>query len=353
MEKKTPQPLREAVHTLAQTETPNFRKSAQSQEKIVLGSGSDLSNTKASKARAKRKLVSQAMNLGLIKAVEIKGEPERKQGYWNAYHCQERLVKHNGRVHGKYCKTRFCTHCSSIRKAEILNRYLPVIKTWEAPYFLTLTVRSVGANKLAKWISGFKKAFEIIIGRLRKRHQRGKGVKPVGIQSLECNFNSIKRTYNPHIHLILENEAVADAIIEEWLKLWTPKHAEHYCQKKLRVYNIEKCLIEVVKYSVKVFADPDVMNKGKMPKQVYAAALDNIFKAMKPHRIFDRFGFDAPKVSKESKVQVVPESQCENFIFAVEAFDWVNEKTGERLTDYAPSAQLYWLLTENIDTDLQ
>ena len=319
----------------------------------MLGSGSDLSDTKSSKFRAKRKLVSQASNLGLIEAVETKGEPERKQTYWNAYRCQDRLTAYNGRVHGKYCKTRFCTLCISNRKADLINRYLPELKTWDAPYFITLTARSIPAKKLKKWVSGFKEAFEIIIGRLKKRHQRGKGVKPVGIQSLECNFNPIKRTYNPHFHLIVENEAVADAILNEWLKLWTPKHALRKSQNKQRVRNIEQCLIEVIKYSTKIFTDPDVTRKGEMPQKVYAAALDNIFQAMESHRIFDRFGFDNPKVNKESKVQAVSESQCKDFVFAAEAYDWVNTKTGERLTEYEPPAHLILLLEENIDTDAQ
>ena len=117
--------------------------------------------------------------------------------------------------------------------------------------------------------------------------------------------------------------------------------------------NIEQCLIEVIKYSTKIFTDPDAMRKGIMPQKVYAAALDNIFQAMESHRIFDRFGFDTPKVNKECKVQIIPESQCEDFIYAVEVCDWINTKNGARLIDYAPSAQLDWLLHENIDTELQ
>lgn len=344
---------RENIYTLAQTGTPDFATSSQSKGKILCGNGSDLSDTKAWKSRAKRKLISQAMNLGLIEAVENKGEPERKRGYWNAYHCQEKLISHDGRAYGKYCKTRFCPLCNSIRKAEIVNQYLPEIQTWKAPYFVTLTVRSVMAKNLNKWMSGFLVAFQKILSRLKKRHQRSKGAKPVGIRSLECNFNAQKRTYNPHFHLIVESEAVADAIIAEWLKLWTPKHAAPYCQNKQRVRNIERCLIEVVKYSSKIFTDPELTQKGELPKKVYTAAMDNIFEAMKPHRIFERFGFNLPDAKKEGTVNIVPESQCKDFVFAVEVYDWVNTKNGERLTEYAPTAQLDWLLHENIDTDLQ
>ena len=178
-------------------------------------------------------------------------------------------------------------------------------------------------------------------------------MRPVGIQSLECNFNPGKRTYNPHFHLIVQSEAVAEAIIKEWLLLWTPKHAIKKCQDKQSVRNMEECLIEVIKYSTKIFTDPDVMKKGKVPQKVYAAALDNIFQALEPHRIFDRFGFNLPKVEKQCNIQTVPDTQCEDFIYAVEVYDWISEKTGERLTGYAPTAELHWLLSDNMDTDLE
>ncbi|MCB0854235.1 MAG: protein rep [Bacteroidetes bacterium] len=346
-------PLQRKIYTLAQSETGQFLFPAQSNEKIVLGNGSDLSNYKRWVDRAKRKITSQAMNLGLIEAAENKGDLERLQEYWNTFHCLERLTNHEGRSYGKYCKNRSCTLCSSIRKAEIINRYSPVLQCWEAPFFITLTVRSVNASDLNKLIGDCNKTLQKIIKRLKKRHERGKGVKPVGIRSLECNFNPAKGTYNPHFHLIVENEEIADAIIKEWLKDWTPKHALPYCQDKQRVRNIESCLIEVIKYSSKIFSEPDASGKDRLPNQIYAAALDNIFQALKPHRIFDRFGFNAPKVEKEVKLQLVPASECEEYIYAVEVYDWINEKTGERLTGYTPTAQIHAILLENIDTNIQ
>lgn len=353
MEKTNPTSLREAINTLAQSGTTNFGTNAQAPEKIVCGAGSEIGDKKVWKGRAKRKMISQTLNLRLIEAVEKKGEPERKRAYWNAYHCQNRVTRHDGRIYGKYCKNRTCTLCCSIRKAEIINRYLPVIQTWDDPFFVTLTVRAVPAKKLNLWICGFQKAFRQIREKLKKRHQREQGLKFMGIKSLECNFNPKARTYNPHLHLIVPNEAVADALIREWQEKWTSQHTSPRAQHKRRVKCVERDLVETIKYGSKVFTDPDVKNKGKCPPHVYAAALDTIFEAMKPHRIFERFGFNLPKTKKESKVQAVPESQCQDFVFAVEVYDWVNEKTGVGLTDYAPTAQLLSLLTENVDTDLQ
>ena len=62
--------------------------------------------------------ITRKMVLSLIDVAKEKGEPERVQAYWNAYHCLNNVVVSNGRMHGKYCKNRFCTICNAIRKAE-------------------------------------------------------------------------------------------------------------------------------------------------------------------------------------------------------------------------------------------
>ena len=42
------------------------------------------------------------MCLSLIEVAEKKGEPERVQACWNAFHCQNYLIGSNGRLYGKY-----------------------------------------------------------------------------------------------------------------------------------------------------------------------------------------------------------------------------------------------------------
>ena len=59
--------------------------------------------------------------------------------------------------------------------------------------------------------------FRKIIEKHRKKHQRGKGLKLVGVKSLESNFNPVKNTYNPHFHVITKEKWMAEVILEEWL----------------------------------------------------------------------------------------------------------------------------------------
>lgn len=124
------------LDTLVQTVTDHGEK----MQVLVAGDGTKLSDNKVLKSRAKRKIITQSLVLSLIDIAKKKGDTKFLQALWNTYHCQEKLFTSNGRMYGQYCKNRFCTICSSIRKAEIMNKYLPELREWEDPYFVTLTV---------------------------------------------------------------------------------------------------------------------------------------------------------------------------------------------------------------------
>ncbi len=135
-------------------------------------------------------------------------------------------------------------------------------------------------------MKGMVKAFTQIKDKYRKRNQRGKGIKLIGIKSLECNYNPIAKTYNLHWHIIVPNAEIANILIVEWQRKWntkTKKLTSAFAQDKKRVDNTETALVEIVKYGSKIFTEPDIKNKAKskIPPMIYAAALDNILVAMK------------------------------------------------------------------------
>lgn len=345
-------------NTLAQNGSAIGDTDALLQGRIVFGVGTDTTNKAAWAGRAKRKIVTQAVVLSLIEAAEKKGATERLQGYWNTYHCQEKLFSSEGRVYGRYCKNRWCTLCASIRKAELINQYLPEIQTWEDPHFVTLTVKAVLAGKLSWAFRGLHKAFRQLREYHKKKDQQGKGEKLIGLRATECNFNPITKTYNPHIHLIVANAQMAKTLTTEWVKKWNQKgdrYTSPRAQHFRKVENVEKDLIELVKYGAKVFTEPDLNRKagGNTPQMVYAAALDNIFAAMKPYRLFERFGFNLPKQSARSKQSPKIINHYDELVFEPTLRDWHNPETGELFTGYRPTSQLQWILAQSIDTDLQ
>ncbi|MBK8486135.1 MAG: hypothetical protein IPL31_17775 [Saprospiraceae bacterium] len=109
---------------------------------VVRGEGTDMNNKKALKGRAKKKIITNKLMLALIDLAYKIGDKISVKAFWNTYHCQNRLISSENKLYGKYCKNRFCTVCNSIRKAEMIHKYLPVLKTQEQPYFVVLTVRS-------------------------------------------------------------------------------------------------------------------------------------------------------------------------------------------------------------------
>ena len=92
---------------------------------IIRGNGSKPANREALKAKAKKKIITQKLMLNLIDIAKRKKDDTLLNSFWNTYRCQEIIITHDKKIYGKYCKNRYCTICLGIRKAEIINKYLP------------------------------------------------------------------------------------------------------------------------------------------------------------------------------------------------------------------------------------
>lgn len=335
----------ELLNTLAQTGTNHSTEQAV----ILNGMGSDLYGPAMTKTRAKRKVLTQKLSLSLVDAAKARKALDNVRSYWNTYHCQNRLFTSNGRLFGKYCKNRFCTICCSIRKATIINKYLPIIETWKEPHFVTLTVKAIPAYRLKIVMNRMMIGFQRITAKYRKRCKRGNAGLLQGIKSLECNFNPQKRTYNPHFHILVPDSITASILIEEWLKLWTRKWAVPQAQNSQRVFMNRTAVIEVVKYGSKIISEPDE-KKGTNSSKIYAAALDNIYSAMSGLRIFERFGFNLP-VTLTRSGQSVATTDFREWLFCPEYFDWLSKDFEAPLSSFQPTTLLMDILLNNIDIE--
>ena len=348
------QPQQKHIYTLVDSGTTKNKFLPKSI--VVSGDGTDLFDNNTLQKRAKRKTISNKMILSLIDVAKEKGDKERIQSYWNAYHCQSNIVSKDGKLYGNYCKNRFCTNCLAIRKADIINRYYSTLKHWEEPHFVTLTIKAVKHQNLKTFIDGMNKAFGRIKERCKKRHQRGTGIKLIGVKSLECNFNPKTKTYNPHFHLIVPNKEIADLLKKEWLFQWkhsTKLFTSPKAQDIRKVENLERDLIETIKYGSKIFTEPDLKKKGdkSIPPMVYARALDNIFSSLGNKRLFDRFGFNLPQeIKTKTKSNLI--QNFEEWTFYPSNNDWINKKSGEVLTGYCQTPELNHLLENGINNNL-
>lgn len=324
---------------------------------ILYGRGSELGDAKIITNKAKRKIITETMAITLVDIARKRGDLEKAQKYWNTYHCQSRLYTHDGRTYGKYCKNRHCTVCNSIRKAVIIEKYYPVLKEWKEGYLVTLTVKACKAAALRSMLRQVLEKFRQIIAKLKKQHQRGKGIKVMGVRSLECNFNPKDRTYNPHLHIIVPDKATANLLMSEWLHRWGVWKTSGSGQHKRRVKDLEHDMVEMIKYGSKIFTEPDVHKKSatkKGDRDIYAAALYNIFEAMKGLRLFERFGFNlSDAVAKRTPSAPQVTTDFKEWHYDIHSHDWVNEEDGDHLSGYRPPPLLVELLDNHINTGLE
>lgn len=349
--------IRVFLNTLAQKGTTIGDK----QPIILTGKGSDIYDKGYGRRKCKNKTITDALLLQLIDIAKKDGRYDIVKSLWNTWHCQNIVYTHEGRLYtGKYCKNRFCRNCLGIRKAELINKYYPVLKEWGGAYFVTLTVKSCYKNMLPVMLKKCLQGLERIVDKYEKREARGKGKKLMGIRTLESNFNPIRKWYNPHLHIIVPDRETAEILVNEWLQLWRYKDpnrkplADRKGQDIEKVWNMDAALIEVIKYGTKVFTDPEGKEGKGKPKgivKIYTRAFYNITVAMKGLRLFGSFGFKLPKKDNVERMPAKVVSDYEKWLHTPEIQNWVNSEGWETLFDNLPDAKLEELLLWGIDTD--
>lgn len=347
------------LDTLAQLGTTQLN-STDNQEFGKLEKATNKEDKRVFQNRAKRKYLSQSLSLGLVKATEIKHEKilqkvkkegwtdqnlqdfnenvQARKSYWNMYHCAGELVKEGEKVTGKYCKNRTCMVCNSIRTAQNLNKYQPVLEAWSNKmYMVTLTIPNCPAEVLKGSIDEMFSIFTKIKDRLRKRHQREKGVKFEGIRKFECTYNPTRRDYHPHFHILVSSKEAAQELLDLWLE-HTRKLGTKRIAQDIRKADTNSA-IELFKYFTKVVNTP---SKTGGKRAIYVEALDYIFKAVKGKRTFQTFGFkmadyieeEAEQEQEEEEAEPISDHFPETYKWHQELADWVSVGTGEILAEH-------------------
>jgi plasmid rolling circle replication initiator protein Rep len=222
--------------------------------------------------RAERKAITKAQVQRLLEL----DSPLFEQ-YERTLTCSEFLYHKQNTVTGEQklftgrCKNRWCSVCSTIKTAEMINGYLEPLKQLPELHFVTLTVVSVSGDKLKSRIKEMQKSFTQIKDKLRK-----KGLVLSGVRKLESNFNPVLNTFNPHYHLIVSGRKESISLIDAWLSLNEGT--------ELQAQNIqladEGSFKELFKYTVK-----SLVGNEFHPKEQ-----DIIYKAFKGVRAFQSFG---------------------------------------------------------------
>jgi hypothetical protein len=212
------------------------------------------------------------------------------------------------------------------------------LESWDDAYFVTLTVRNVTGNELPATVKAMTSTIQKIAGRFKKRAQRNKGEKFVGIRKFECTANAARDDYHPHFHCIVRGEASANELRHAWLNEFSG-HAVALAQdvRKADTGSIQ----ELFKYASKLVCKID----GKAGRGVYADMQNVIFSSIRGVRILQNFGFKLPEI--EEDIQDVGDAQIDGakpdsvFIYEHEIANWIDVETSELLLPF-------WRLPDSI-----
>jgi hypothetical protein len=238
--------------------------------------------------RAKRKY----LNFPVLKHL-IALESPLKSRYESTLYCSSRITVKEGKVSSRYCKRTWCNICQPIRSAIRINNYREQLESFGDLQLTTLTSPNCSAGEIRSSVNHFRKIFR----QFRNTYKKSHGIHVRGVYNFEFTYNSVSRSYHPHIHIIHEKidswktgrntkeggAQEVNAIIEYWIR----KNAGR-CS--IRAQDCRKCfdIIEGFKYqSLSVFK---LKFNGKSKSYVPAYELDQIYQAIAGLRCFQPFG---------------------------------------------------------------
>jgi plasmid rolling circle replication initiator protein Rep len=338
MKANFPAPSQDGAHLYISTNRDSQQRKCKPNKTILAnGKGFDLADKDKLKKRAKKKQISGSLAGALLEIAQKEGNEKLEKVFRNTKYCMNTVQESGNMAFTKYCKNRTCTVCQGIRKAAIIENYLPTILEWDEVYFVTLTVKSVPAYQLRAALHKVCKNLNQIIAKYKKRQQRGQDFAFIGIRSLECNFNPKSKTYNPHFHLMIKGRAEAKRLVEEWVAKAKKGGASFQAQNIQQVKNREECFIEIVKYGTKIFTDVEGKKRNIRNGRVYVRALYKIIEAMQGIRLFERFGFNTgantTKWTPKKTILVNPKE----FEYDPSQANWIETTTGKCISDDAES----------------
>ena len=369
-------------------------------EELPINKSTGIKDIKALRNRAKRKFLQLPLVFGLINLIEHYEElllssadtytsqqikdleyyQANKKRFWNMYHCAKQVVVDQDKVRSKYCKSRLCIICNSIRQADIINKYELVVNSWkEGPQFLTLTIKSVSGPKLRTAIQSMQKIVTAFRKRLNKRVERelakrlkfcqseeeeqavradvDNTLRFMGFRTIESNYNARTNEYNPHFHIIVRHEMHAEELLDYWqktapLKGWRLEKGGQDIKPVT-----EGSLIEICKYFTKLTAKlpKGELKPGEPTRAVYLESVLTIFDAFYRIRAFQNFGFkisdfdieeghQAPSLTtgenEEEELEPLDPPTIGIYEYNEQIGDWFSTITGEPLTGHEASESL-------------
>lgn len=283
--------------------------------------------------RAKAKYSQEPLLLALL---ELKNSKLAKN-YKDTFFCSSVLTQKGEKLTSRYCKNRFCKICNRIRTGKLINDYQPILDKLVNKQFVTLTIPNVPAENLRSSIIKMNRVMRLIQDKRRKAKQ------PLikGIRKLECTYNTFLNNYHPHFHLIIENEAQATDLINQWLFYYPEAviQAQHKAEAT-------EC-IELFKYFTKLTSNTGATyeNETKVKDEYqFPEAIDIIFTNIAKLRIIQSMG-GIRLINDE--IETIEAQIVDNLtikeqtgVYFWYGDNWYDPYTGELITNFKPTENL-------------
>ena len=278
----------------------------------------------AKRARAKYATLPRAVSLAELRT-------PLEKAYRNTVYCSNTLRQSSdGTISSRYCGNRWCLACCRIQTARSIRRYGPELDTWGEKMFVTLTIPNDSGDRLGEWIDLILRA----IPQMSRAIKRTDGLEFRAVRKLECTFNFRRGDYHPHLHLIVEGRAQAEALVGRWLELFpTARRAAQ---------DIRPCRPGEAKELFKYFTKLATKASDGTSLPIPVEALDVIFAAMRGRRVYQSVGFTLPKSPAQDEEAplgrtgrtAAPSRIGESITWdwSQESADWLDGRTGEFLT---------------------
>jgi plasmid rolling circle replication initiator protein Rep len=254
---------------------------------------------------------------------------ELKKSYHNTfYNCSNKLEQKEDKLTGKYCNNRWCIVCNRIRTAKLINGYKTQLDQLPDKYFVTLTVPNVIGSDLRGVIQEMVQMFSKMVKTGHNQYN-----KLTGIRKTEVTYNVRLNNFHPHFHCIISGSEPAHQLVDDWLK--------HYPEANIYAQDIrpadDNSVMELFKYFSKIITN----------KTIYVQALDIIFTAMYGMRVYQAFGIkrEVSEDIAEIQAEIYKDLEQRETVWTWVQDDWIDQETGELLTNYHPDEQIKKLIS--------
>lgn len=295
--------------------------------------------------RARRKAYGHLLALNLRRVAKA---PEMARAYHRtATKCGAVLDQDGGTVRQYWCGARWCPCCNAIRTARAWQAYGPELDGWDPAqrWMVTLTVPNVTGDALRETVREMHHAFSVITRAVKRAHGDVRMIR-----TTECTYSEKRGDYHPHCHLVVHGEAVARDVVARWLARWPTASPQAQDVRQAD----RGATAELFKYATKLASDK--RDDDGTRRVVPAWALDTMFAALRGLRLWQAVGIraangdataqddTAPVRADQGTPAVSRPAESIRWTWCQPLTDWIDDTTGECLTDYTPGRHARLLL---------